>query len=141
MRFAAILFTIGLTGCGAGIDAQICEAVVEPPEMVAQETDQQFTDRRRIDAEACVHRWAYRLAKSDEAAPVVARAVLERCETKITTGLIKVVTQAAAIAPRRNDSPTEWDRVRAEAETAGRKSYEELSLMRVVEARAGNCRE
>lgn len=137
MRAVCILLIAGLAGCGVQADPNICEAITEPPEMPPQESRDHMLERRRIAAEACVHRWAYRLARSNEAAPIVAQAVEERCETEITTGLMLVTPPVASRLEREG---TPYDRAWKEAEAQGRDSYAALSMMRVVQARAGNCR-
>lgn len=136
MRAVHALLILSLAGCSTQADPNTCEPIVEPPDMPPQESSERMLERRRIAAEACVHRWAYRLAKSDEAAPIVAKAVEERCETEITTGLMLVTPQVARQLERNGvPSSQAWK----DAEAQGRKSYAALSLMRVVQARAGNC--
>lgn len=100
---------LALGGCGnfEQEDDRIC---VRPPTVILQ----------KGDMDACVHKWAYRLAKSNEPAHVVAKAVATACNDVANDGLS-------------ND-------------TAGSQAYrakmdigENLALFRVVQARAGHC--
>ena len=79
------------------------------------------------DWNACVHKWAYRLARSPDPAEVVAEAAVEACEDaiewEITEGRIGKLGPAAKAAltqKLRDTAPKQ-------------------ALFRVVQARAGNC--
>lgn len=73
----------------------------------------------------CLHRWAYRLAPSRDAADLVAGAVVGACRPQID--------RSATLLAEGNEAAESWyinemDRV-----------SRERALYRVVQARAGNC--
>lgn len=79
------------------------------------------------DWSACVHKWAYRLARSPDPAKVVAEAAVEACEDaiewEITEGRIGKLGPAAKAALTQKLRETALKQ----------------ALFRVVQARAGNC--
>lgn len=103
----ATVFTLG--GCGRfeKEDDRIC---VRPPTVILQEGDMN----------ACVHKWAYRLAKSNEPAQVVAKAVATACNDVANHGLSN-------------------DAAGSQAYRAKMDIGENIALFRVVQARAGHC--
>lgn len=77
------------------------------------------------DMKACVHKWAYRLARSSDPAKVVAEAVVDACND--------VANYRADGSPLENteEGKRQYEAALAEAETN--------ALFRVVQARAGHC--
>ena len=118
MRFvlcAALL----LVGCDGSADGRICAiapAVVKSGDMTA-----------------CVHRWAYRLARSDDPATVVAAAVATACSDVANDAADKV---ASSMAVQVAGDPVA---ARTEAYAGNMAIGESQALFRVVQARAGNC--
>lgn len=114
----AALACAALTGCGASPvnDERVCQtpAPIEAPLkgiVTAAET------APAANALACVHRWAYRLAGSDDPADVVARAATAACR-----------------------DPIELWRAQENFPTASREDrIHERALFHVVQARAGHC--
>jgi hypothetical protein len=75
-------------------------------------------------AEHCVHREAYRFARGTDAADVTADAVLTRCGT--------VIAELAEETDPRVQG--------VDAQGAYRAVLRREAVMRVIEARSGNCR-
>lgn len=75
------------------------------------------------DMMACVHKWSYRLARSSEPAPVVAKAVVQACND--------VANYSADHVP----APSQKTEVYAGQMAVG----ETEAIFRVIQARAGHC--
>lgn len=77
-------------------------------------------------SEGCIHRWAYRLAHSNESVPVVAEAAITACRDAIEHELkfAPTLPEGFVLDPI---SPETHPR------------YFALARYRVVQARAGNC--
>ena len=76
-------------------------------------------------AEACVHRWSYRLAKSSDPASTVADAVVAGC-------VVPIQNWSAARA-------STFEEYRENAYRTTRAEMREQALFNVVQARAGDC--
>lgn len=137
MRKVAIGAALLLGSCGPQPDSNIC-LKVSAPEAPAGRSVQFNEEWQRQNAEACVHRQAYRLAKSGDPAQTVADAVVEACESEIGTATMFIHgrTFRESLAPdiQTKVKEAEADQKRAEA------SYRSLALLKVVEGRAGHCR-
>ncbi len=115
MKLAALAFAILLAGCheqreAMQSDDRICTSPISS--MIPG------------DYRACVHRWAYRLAKSPDPAAIVAQAAVAACEDAF-----------AFDASRDSKNPQH-----VEAIMAQRMGWlQNNSLFWVVQARAGKC--
>lgn len=119
MKLAAILATLALVGCANRADDKICATA--PNEGASG------------DMNACIHKWAYRLAQSNDPADVVAKAVVHACNDV-----------ANEVAERVGTGPDA--KIGADLERAKTEAYrgivnvgEMQALFRVVQARAGKC--
>jgi hypothetical protein len=87
-----------------------------------------------VRAEACIHRWAYRLAKTADATPAVAEAVIAGCRDVIVE---QVEADAEAgtlgfISPYTNKNQSLLE---------GRmEQYDRKARFFVLQARAGHCK-
>lgn len=107
---ASVIAMLGLTGCRWKADDRICltpDSVIAPGDM-----------------NACVHKWAYRLAVSPDPAGVVAKAVVRACNDVANSAAEKVGKDEQA---------------RQEAYLGNIAVGETEALFRVVQARAGQC--
>lgn len=142
MKRLAVISLLGLAGCSQ--TNGICQAVFEamrvddPVAMLKMSNELPWT---KTDAEACLHRNAYRLAPSKDAADIVARAVVQACEQEVTkaASLYRADAYDFAVTVGR-ETTDNADRRAGEAEANALKSYREYAMMRVVEGRAGNCK-
>jgi hypothetical protein len=119
VKIGILIPALLLAGCGSQGDERICSTAptqIEPGDMMAG-----------------VHKWAYRLARSDEPAEVVARAVARACNDVANyaaeRSADKLATQVAG----------EPERVRSEAYTGNMALARTEALFRVIQARAGDC--
>lgn len=121
-----LLGTTLLPGCSGSpivaepANAGICAPVPPPRREPAANSYEQAVHR-----DECLHRWAYRLAPSRDAADLVAGAVVGACRPQ--------VDRSASLLAQGDEAAeahfiTEMDRV-----------ARERALYRVVQARAGNC--
>lgn len=78
-----------------------------------------------VHRDECIHRWAYRLAPSRDAADLVAGAVVGACRPQID--------RSATMLAEGNENSESY--YLAEMDRVAR----ERALYRVVQARAGNC--
>lgn len=137
MRLLLAGLIVGLAGCGAMPDDKICTV---PPPLDLAELAGPNAKPAIIQAEECVHRWSYRLAKSPDDARVVAEAVVALCEKPIGDQIISLINQSAPLTPDGETQP--MGRPRA-VEFANRQVPErsrKMALGYVVQARAGHCK-
>lgn len=127
----ACLLSLAVAACGSGGD-RICS----PPLPLSAAHDKLIASQgvaeviaAREAAEACVHRWAYRLASAADPAEVVARAVVAACDDAPAYNL-----RARAGLLQKNNMPFDGGAMVAEGER-----LKGLALFRVVQARAGRC--
>lgn len=136
------LLVLSLSGCAQS--NSICQVVIEPISLddpVEMLKLSNTIEWAKSDAEACVHRNGYRLAGAKEAADLVARSVVQACESPIEKAVSFVRADQYDFAVRVARATTdEADQSADESEAKARKSYLELAMMRVVEGRAGNCK-
>lgn len=127
----AFLSSLSLMGCSQG-DQRVCST--PPPlevahqELIASRGVAQVIAARKA-ADACLHRWSYRLAASPDPAPVVADAVVAGCDDAPAYNLY-------ARARLLQESNMVFDGGSIEAERARLRA---LALFHVVQARAGKC--
>jgi hypothetical protein len=122
MRLVWIALAAAVSGCGLLPDSRICST---PPPLDLTELAGPSAKPVVTIADECIHRWAYRLRKSDDEARTVAEAVVALCEEPITA-------QGNALASVYSDGSGAHDWVRARSLR--------LALGHVVQARAGNCK-
>lgn len=142
MKRLAVIALFGLTGCSQtnGVCQPVYEAtrVDDPGAMLKMSNELPWT---KTDAEACLHRNAYRLASSKDAADIVARAVVQACESEVMKAVSLYRADAYDFAVNVGRETTDGAHARAtRAEENALKSYLEYAMMRVVEGRAGNCK-
>lgn len=118
MRWGALIIVAILSGCDRA-DPGIC---LSPPVL-----DIGAAER----PDACAHRWAYRLARSDDPADVVALATLEACREPIMFAAQARLDANLAASDDTTPHAGVLEQVRQEALDHAR--------YRVVQARAGNC--
>lgn len=85
------------------------------------------------DMNACIHKWAYRLAQSHEPAGIVAKAVVQACNDVANFSANRAAKNEAVMAA--GDS----EKVKSDAYMALMAVGEVEALFRVVQARAGHC--
>ena len=111
MKHAALFGMLALNACNQNLakeqDSRICES---PPTVRPGEWGN------------CVHKWAYRLARSSDPAPVVARATVVACADAVAFAV------NAAEANERVQMLADINR-----------STDGIAIFRVVQARAGHC--
>lgn len=142
MRTALIVaMTAVLASCAQGSDPKVCIPIIEPP--TADDPVEMVKMRDTLEwsignAETCLHRNAYRLAKSTDESETVARAAVQACESAVE----RAISYRRATAFQAEPSGTPLDerlKVGDEAEAAARRSWFEFALLKVVEGRAGDC--
>jgi len=105
-----------VAGCGMP-NENICSMIIEPGPLPAGEAmTTENADWLRTNAQACVHRTSYRLAKGSDSADVIAKAVMTACSGPLA--------RIDAI-----EKDFDWPAF-----------FERDARLKVVEARAGNCR-
>lgn len=102
----------------------MAEASRTPPDYGAQIV------ASRMAEEACVHRWAYRLAGSGDPAPVVAKAAFAGCDTAPAYG-----TGSRVDLYSRAGQPVSANQYH----DGQAQELIDLALFHVVQARAGSC--
>jgi hypothetical protein len=142
-----LLLVVPLSGCNPPEkgDATIC---VRPPREAPYTAD--TSDESR--AKGCVHRWAYRLSPSRDAADIVAEAAVHRCADTLPgmrlERLKRVPEMARAMSGRLGKDEAWAAAMEQRSISSGKeigldaKAYEDLraeALFRVVQARAGKC--
>jgi hypothetical protein len=142
MNRLAVIGLLGLAGCSQtnGVCQPVFEATQsdDPVAMLKMSNEIPWT---KTDAEACLHRNAYRLASSKDAADIVARAVVQACESEVMKAASLYRADAYDFAITVGRETTDGADARAtKAEEGALKSYREYAMMRVVEGRAGNCK-
>lgn len=136
MKRIVMVGVIALTGCTNNGDPDICTAIVDAPvaELSSESLENDFDPGwQRKNADACVHRQAYRLATSDDPAETVAKAVVEFCGGIIATSAIVNANDEVAKGLFTQDQRNQ----RADQIAA---NYEPFALSKVVEGRAGKCK-
>lgn len=136
------LLALSLVGCGQS--NSICQAIFEPTTVADPVEMLKMSDTlpwTKINAEACLHRNAYRLAPSKDAADIVARAVVQACESEVLKAVSLYRADSYDFAIRVGRATTDEAYQTADgAEANAQKSFLEYAMMRVVEGRAGNCK-
>jgi len=142
---------LALAACDRPEDDRICQTPVA--EDVAQgwlkdidtaaPSDREFARRRYLDN--CTLKWAYRLARSPDAADSVAQAVIGAC-----AGAVDYLNSAAVAAKRADYAerypgiPPEWTSPRDGRDLTVQayhyEEYRQKALFNVVQARAGQCK-
>ena len=85
----------------------------------------------------CLHRWGYRLAKSEDAADIAARAVVAACGEALSRWNTQALTQAG---PNTSQATLDLHTGRSTTMLEQRYGYAEgKALFYVVQGRAGNC--
>lgn len=140
----AIIAAMGLTlaSCSQGPDASVCTPIIEPTppsDPVAGVAQRDTLEWSIGNAERCLHRNAYRLHTSTDEADIVARAVVQACESPVERAVSYRRAQAFQGEPQ-GTPVAERVEVGDEAEAAARRSWSEFALMKVVEGRAGRCK-
>jgi hypothetical protein len=127
----AILVAVcmALAGCSLE-DPRICST---PPAIQTPGVDN--TDLGNADG--CVHRWAYRLARSKEAPDQVAEAVLGACHEPISR-YIRSIAERSSDADRVYRSPLTNRETTFAADEFAQRRLE--AKFHVVQARAGRCK-
>jgi hypothetical protein len=85
----------------------------------------------------CLHRWGYRLARSDDGAEIAARAVVAACGESLSRWNTQALNQAGPNTPQ-----TTLDLHTGRSTTMLEQRYEYAqakALFYVVQGRAGNC--
>jgi hypothetical protein len=143
MRIAIIAaLGLALASCSKGSDSSVCTSIVEPTspsDPVAMVRQRDTLEWSMGAAERCLHRNAYRLHTSTDEADIVARAVVQACESAVERAVSDRRAQAFQGEPE-GTPLAERLKVGDEAEAAARRSWSEFALMKVVEGRAGRCR-
>ena len=137
MRALVVLFAAALVGCDKLPDDRICTT---PDPIAPVATGASRLDREGVAA-SCVHRWSYRLARSTDAASVVADAVMGACwDTIFPLAYATYEDNVSHGAEKPNITVS----TRTGREIlVGADVYEELhsrAVFHVVQARAGRCR-
>ncbi len=126
-----------MAGCAEVHNDEICIKPSPLRPITASTTTS--ADRREI-ATSCVHRWAYRLARSDDPAPHIADAVMGGCLDTLfplTFAMYQEARTMKGVNPNVRLSMSTGLEV-----PVGREVYDEmraLALFHVVQARAGRC--
>lgn len=107
----AMMILLLLAGCGRGPDEHIC-STPDPIPAVG-------------DWDGCVHRWAYRLASTEGAVQVIAKAVVAGCSDAVKAAVERVLTG--------EEAPPDGPPVPLEKQAMGK------ALFYVAQARAGRC--
>jgi hypothetical protein len=146
-HWIALTVALALAGCNPPEtgDANIC---VRPPPEESQTAD----ISGELRAKGCVHRWAYRLSSSRDAANLVAEAAVYACEGTLPgmrlERLKRVPEMARAMSGRLGKDEAWATAMEQRSISSGKeigleaKAYEDLraeALFRVVQARAGKC--
>lgn len=127
----ACLLSLAVAACSQG-----GERICSPPLPLSAAHDKLIVSQgvaevlaAREAAEACVHRWGYRLASAPDAAETVARAVVAGCDDAPAYSL-----QARTALLQKHNMAFDGGSMVAE-----RERLKGLALFRVVQARAGRC--
>lgn len=126
VRGLLLLASLALSGCSetpfplGSPSPGVCAPVPPPRANNAANSYEQAVYR-----DECIHRWAYRLAGSRDAADLVAGAVIGACRPQID--------RSATLLAEGDETAETW--YMTEMERVSR----ERALYRVVQARAGNC--
>jgi hypothetical protein len=94
----------------------------------------------QMNAENCVHRWAYRLARSGDAAETIADAVMGGCRdpvSRVSAALERQVEKPGSPRPTMENSRTG---VIGPIGPTVHEQFRSTALFHVVQARAGHCR-
>ncbi|QZD86164.1 hypothetical protein [Qipengyuania psychrotolerans] len=127
--FCAALFASSCNQIASGGDDRICNAPT-PIDLSAANKAQKSWQQMTL-TENCIHRWGYRLAKSEGDNREIADAVVAACRDAILREGNMKFDEKSGTEPDAKDETLMFDDLR--------KSYGELALFRVVQARAGKC--
>lgn len=119
MRGLMLVAAIAVAGCDEGAEKRICS---DAPTKITPG-----------DVKACVHKWAYRLARSADPVSSVADAAVIACDGMLIT---RADDEANSPAVQAAGDP---DKVKVETYNLWKNIGREEALFRVVQARAGNC--
>jgi hypothetical protein len=122
-----------LAACGARPDSRICTTPATLIQVAGRDPQQK--------SDSCVHRWAYRLARSNEAPAVVADAVMGACWDTLFPVVFASYDSARTNAPN-NDPEVSLSMRTGREVPLGARVFEDQrakALFHVVQARAGNC--
>ena len=119
MRWGALLVGALLVGGCEQADKRICTSAPKFPYDEAEAP------------QSCAHRWAYRLARSKDPAPIVAEAVMQACKEPLD--FYKSARLGATAAASERPLPVEQFFTDVTEDTRRE------ALFRVVQARAGHC--
>lgn len=142
-----VVAAMAVAACNAGADS-ICntvpdlEADLGPAAMQALATNEPAWLERR--AANCIHRWAYRLAPSNDDGLIVAKAVMQACEGAVNQHAMKYGELIAdqyqkAYAPG-VINVVERDQYAGQIRTEKLAQLEREAGFRVQQGRAGKCK-
>lgn len=127
-----------LAGCSNNGDPNICKFIIDytaPTNMSEAEKNRTDIGWQGNRASACIHRMAYRLAASNDPAETVTQAVLSACREQINTSTLATAEHMAKVFSRTDEAS--FERTVQQFEN----KFREEALVRVVEGRAGKCKE
>ena len=130
-------------GC-SGPDANICSAVphVEDGLGALEDHAKNMQDPTWLERRAaqCVHRWGYRLAKSDDDSLIVAKAVMQACEGAVNDHA-RAQEKIVLDFHRENSAPSvELMELGERTRNEKLAQMEREAHFRIQQARAGNCK-
>jgi hypothetical protein len=147
-HWVALTVALALAGCNQPEkrEATICVKLFDE-ESYPEDTSAEEKAKR------CVHRWAYRLSPSHDAADIVAEAAVYACKDTLPAmklERLKKVPQLARLLSEDLGKDEAWAAaMEQKGISSGKeigldaKAYEDIraeALFRVLQARAGNCR-
>jgi len=135
---AASLAALGLAACqeggaGKGAAGGLCKPFAAAPAGSAPGSDGAAV------VDDCLHRWSYTLAKSEDAAGLVAQAAMAACAAPITRWNQQALTAAAASGARVTEAPSLLTGETTNPIAEHNNFAEGRALFYVVQARAGKC--
>lgn len=133
---AASLAALGLAACqegGAGKRDRVAGGLCKPFAAAPAATDGAAV------VDDCLHRWSYTLAKSDDAAGLVAQAAMAACAAPLTRWNQQALTAAAADGARLIEAPSLLTGEPTNPISEHNNFAEGRALFYVVQARAGKC--
>ena len=142
-RLVPILAVLALGACDRSerADAKICTPFKEAAAPAANPSDVASAPGAPADGasafDECLHRWGYRLAKSEDSAEIAARAVVAACGEALSRWNTQALTQAG---PTGSQATLDLHTGRSTTMLEQRYAYAEgKALFYVVQGRAGNC--
>lgn len=123
----AIIAAMGLTlaSCTQGPDSSVCTPIIEPTppsDPVAGVAQRDTLEWSMGNAERCLHRNAYRLHTTTDEADIVARAVVQACESAVERAVSYRRAQAFQGEPQGTPLDERF-KVGDEAAAAARRSW------------------